>query len=85
MISATLKDKVQQAAAAIQPDMVQLARTLHDHPELSGEEHASSRLVAKTLTAAGFTVEFGTGGMNTAFVARLELAGPPPQPRRNAF
>ena len=76
--AATLKGKARQAGIAIQPEMVRLARILHEQPELSGEETQSSRLVASTLSAAGFTVEFGTGGMATAFDARCRLAGEGP-------
>ena len=76
--ASALKDTVRQTAVGLQPDMMQMARTLHARPELSGEEHHSSRLVANALSAAGFDVEFGTGGMETAFVARRPLAGAGP-------
>ena len=71
---ARLKAAIQRTAEEVQPEMVRLARTLHQQPELSGEERQSCRLVAGVLAKHGFEVEFGTGGLETAFVARKDLA-----------
>ncbi len=42
---------------------------LAEHPELSGEEYESSRLMAEKLRQAGFSVEYPFCGFPTAFMA----------------
>jgi aminobenzoyl-glutamate utilization protein B len=49
--------------------LVGLAQEIWDHPELGVMEEFASKLIADELKAAGFTVEWGAGGMETAFVA----------------
>lgn len=48
-----------------------LSRTLHADPELAYEEHRAARLLGGELERAGFTVETGAAGLDTAFVARM--------------
>jgi amidohydrolase len=51
--------------------LVELSRQIHQHPELSFEEHRASAWIAETVEgASGVTVERGLGGMETAFRAR---------------
>ncbi|MFQ5720016.1 MAG: M20 family peptidase, partial [Acidobacteriota bacterium] len=72
------KERAIRIATALQPELLALARRLHDAPELSGEEEESARQVSALLASHGFAVEFETGGLPTAFVARRHLgsAGP---------
>ncbi|WP_261166254.1 M20 family metallopeptidase [Microbacterium sp. Marseille-Q6965] len=52
------------------PVLVDVAADLHAHPEIRFTEvHAAARLTAE-LTAAGFAVDHGFGGLETAFVGR---------------
>ena len=64
------KQIIRDTARRLLPELMDMARWLHDHPELSGEEEKGSRLLADRLSKAGFQVEFGAGDLPTAFVAR---------------
>jgi amidohydrolase len=64
------KQVIRDTARRLMPELMEIARWLHDHPELSGEEEQGSRLLADRLSKAGFQVEFGAGDLPTAFVAR---------------
>jgi aminobenzoyl-glutamate utilization protein B len=46
-----------------------LAREIWENPEIGLDETFASKLIAGELEKAGFAVEFGAGGMETAFVA----------------
>ena len=51
------------------PELLQLRRHLHAHPELSGEEHQTAALVAGELRQLGWRVREGVG--RTGVVAEL--------------
>lgn len=56
-------------------DLAAVYRDLHEHPELSFQEHRTAGIVAEALTAFGLTVTTGIGG--TGVVGVLENgAGP---------
>lgn len=46
---------------AIDPELAELYRDLHRHPELGFQEHRTSAIVAERLTALGFDVTTGVG------------------------
>jgi len=46
-----------------------IAKEIWDHPEIALQETFASRLMAKELSDAGFSIEQGVGQMPTAFVA----------------
>ncbi|MEV0279604.1 amidohydrolase [Streptomyces sp. NPDC050610] len=48
--------------------LLELGRALHAEPELSFEEHASAARLAELLDGAGFAVERGAYGLETAVV-----------------
>lgn len=51
--------------------LTDLARRIHENPELRYEEHRAAGWIAETLERlAGVTVERGTGGLPTSFRAR---------------
>ena len=56
-------------------------RFVHEHPELSHEEHECSRHLADMLEQAGLEVDRGVAGMETAFRATLTGALPGPDGR----
>lgn len=66
------KDKIIYAVEQGGPAMRALALSLHQHPEISFEEHRSAAELIQPLRQAGFTVETGTGGLETAFRASWE-------------
>lgn len=51
------------------PQLIELSNEIFDLKELSGEEFKSSRLLKSYLEQAGYEVESGVGGMETAFRA----------------
>ena len=51
------------------PQLVEMRRHLHAHPELSGQEHQTAALVAGELRALGWQVEEGVG--RTGVLAEL--------------
>ncbi|KGG14613.1 N-acetyl-L,L-diaminopimelate deacetylase-like [Prochlorococcus sp. MIT 0602] len=51
------------------PDLIELRRHLHAHPELSGEEHQTAALVAGQLKEYGWTVTESVG--KTGLIAEL--------------
>lgn len=62
---------------AVHERMVALRRELHQHPELSFDEHATMQRISRELTALG--IEHRTGVAGTGLVA--DLAGRAPGPR----
>ena len=52
-----------------------LARTLHENPELRYEEHRACAWITELLERTGATVERKTGGLDTAFRARAGTGG----------
>lgn len=66
-------DEIRRAVAGVADDMVAWRRHLHAHPELSFEEHETSRFVARVLKDLdGLVVEPCAG---TSLVARLRGRG----------
>jgi len=57
------------ALEALLPDLIQLRRHLHRHPELSGHEQQTAALVAGELRRLGWQVREGVG--RTGVVAEL--------------
>lgn len=47
----------------------QAAKFIFEHPELALEEKESSKCLAKFMEDQGFSIEWGAGGMETAFIA----------------
>ena len=46
-----------------------IAKEIWDHPQIALEEEFAAALLAKELEADGFSIDWGAGGMPTAFVA----------------
>ncbi len=51
--------------------LVALSHAVHGDAEIGFEEHTSSARVASALTAAGFDVQHGVAGLETAVLARV--------------
>src|SRR5688572_16056020 len=62
-------------ARSLAPELVELRRDLHRHPELSYQEHRTSALVATRLEALGLKVRRGVG--KTGVVADIANGGGP--------
>jgi amidohydrolase len=52
------------------PKVIAWRRDIHEHPELSGEEVRTSKLVAEALTAMGIDVRTGVGGYGVVGVLK---------------
>ncbi len=63
------------AAGAVDDDLLELYRTLHAHPELSGREAGTAQRLADALETAGCRVHRGIGGHGVAAVLE-DGAGP---------
>lgn len=66
-----MKDAILRAVEELAGTITGISRDLHRDPELSEEESRASALLQEKLAAAGFRVEVGSGGLPTAFMARL--------------
>jgi amidohydrolase len=72
-----LKQRIAAAVDRSGDDLTALSLRIHAHPELAFEETRACAWLAEFLTARGFRVETGVGGVATAFRASLETgAGP---------
>ncbi|MFT3876044.1 MAG: M20 family metallopeptidase [Propioniciclava sp.] len=64
-----VKEQVTNEIEGLRPQLLDLSHTIHANPELSWEEHEAAALVAKTMGEAGFQVEVGAYGVETAVEA----------------
>lgn len=74
-----LKPELEQVLATareLAPDILKVSRTLYEDPELSLKEVRASSLVCDLLTGAGFAVERGLAGMESAFRAESGSGSP---------
>lgn len=69
--------KLDQAVDEARTQLTDLAQRIHENPELRYEEHKAAAWIAETLQSLlGIEVERGTGGLATAFRARVGNGGP---------
>ena len=69
-------DRILAAVESKRADALGTHRFVHEHPELSHEEHECSRHIVDMLEQAGLEVNRGVAGMKTAFRATLVGAVP---------
>jgi len=67
-----LKEEVIKTIESVRGEIVEIADTIHDNPELGFCEHKAVDLLTSELARCGFDVETGTAGIETAFKARLQ-------------
>ncbi|MEB3263244.1 MAG: amidohydrolase [Synechococcus sp.] len=65
---------LERELADVLPELIQLRRHLHSHPELSGHEQQTAALVAGELRRWGWSVQEGVG--RTGVLAELGPEGP---------
>ncbi len=70
------KRRVEAEVDGLAGQLADVARRIHDRPELLFEERFASSLLADSLEAAGFEVDRGAYGIETAFEARIDGDGP---------
>jgi amidohydrolase len=67
--------ELQSRIEALQPKVVAWRRDIHAHPELSGQEIRTARLVAEHLRALGLAVKTGVGGQGVVGLLQGDLPG----------
>jgi len=67
---------LEAAVAAAMPSLVALRRDVHQHPELSFQEHRTAALIAERLRTAGLAVREGVGGTGVVGLLEGSSAGP---------
>ncbi len=72
--AARLQD-LEKRAGTVQSKMVAWRRDLHEHPELSGQEARTAKLVADHLRALGLEVKTGVGGTGVVGLLKGGLPG----------
>jgi amidohydrolase len=65
-----LHREIERRSADVLPKVVAWRRDIHEHPELSGEEVRTAKLVAEHLRALGLEVRTGVGGHGVVGVLR---------------
>jgi metal-dependent amidase/aminoacylase/carboxypeptidase family protein len=68
--------RIDSGVAAIGTELIALRHDLHQHPELSGQEQRTARVVADRLRALGLEVRTGVGGYGVVGVLRGDRPGP---------
>ena len=69
-------DDVDRRIAAVMPKVVAWRRDIHEHPELSGEEVRTAKLVADQLRSLGIETRTGVGGHGVVGVLKGGKPGP---------
>ena len=69
MSSSSIKQAAAERVERASAELIALSRRLHGHPELAFQERQSSQWCAEALSAAGFHVDLGVGGLPTALRA----------------
>ena len=64
-----LKRRVIHEIDALSAELREVSLEIYSNPEIGYQERAASRLLCDRLEQAGFSVERGTAGLETAFVA----------------
>jgi metal-dependent amidase/aminoacylase/carboxypeptidase family protein len=67
----TTKDTVRDAIYAQRDQLVQLAREIHEHPQLAFTEEYAAARITEFLADEGFDVRSGVYGLPTAFVVSI--------------
>lgn len=76
MDTAELKQRVVEAAGALAGRLAAMSDGFYRNPELGLEEHRTSAAMCDFLVGAGFSVERGVAGMETAFRASVGSGAP---------
>ncbi len=74
--AAPLQSAVDARLSELEADLIAFRRDLHRHPELSGAEERTARVVAERLRALGLEVRTGVGGHGVVAILRGARPGP---------
>jgi len=70
-----LKKQVMDAVDAMADELMDISLTLYQNPELGEVEYKAAQLLTQAVGGHGFTVERGSGGFETAFIAKKGNGG----------
>ncbi len=65
------RENIDRNVDFVGPQVIELSKKIHEHPELRFEEHRAAAWLTETVERAGIPVERGVGDLPTAFRARL--------------
>ena len=68
--------EIERRVATVMPKVIAWRRDIHEHPELSGEEVRTSKLVAEALKGMGLEVRTEVGGHGVVGVLKGTKPGP---------
>lgn len=71
-----LIDRIESRLESVRGDLIDLRRDIHRHPEVSGQEERTARVVADRLRALGLDVQTGVGGHGVVGLLRGGQPGP---------
>ncbi len=71
------KQAVIEEVDRLRPELLEVSRFLHAHPELAFEEIQAAAFLTRTMEAHDFSVERGVAGLPTAFTATYALGKGP--------
>ena len=74
--ASSIHDRIAALARQHEADLISLRRDLHRHPELSGQEVRTSRIVAERLRALGLDVQAGIAGTGVVGILTGGKPGP---------
>ncbi len=74
--SNTLESRLQQSAVAMEAQIINWRRDIHQHPELSNREERTALLVAKHLKSLGMEVKTGLAHTGVIGTLKGKLPGP---------
>ena len=72
-----LKARIEREVDRQAEQLIRISQEIHAHPELAFQEQKALELLTAPLAGAGFTVEKGVAGLETAFIAEYS-GGPGP-------
>jgi len=73
---ADLLDRIKAGAAATSAELIEIRRTIHMNPEISGQEVETAKLIAERLRGLGLEVTTGIGGHGVSGLLRGGKPGP---------
>jgi len=71
-----MDEEFKKALAKNEASLIEFRRDLHRHPELSGQEERTGRVIAERMQAAGLEVRTGVGGHGVVAVLTGGRPGP---------
>jgi amidohydrolase len=75
-VEPAVKEKINRQLSDRKSSLIDLRRDLHRHPEPSGQEERTARVVADRLRAIGLEVREGVGGFGVIGILRGQKPGP---------